>query len=117
LIYIRNCIDHTPDWVFILSNIASYARPGCELMIWNDIDHSASGADEGHYNITRDRGAFLRLIENFGFRIERQFDFHDRRSMNIGVFATKTTEPSGQAHFRYTITEGDPNRSLSLISD
>ncbi|MFN7906413.1 MAG: hypothetical protein ACK5P5_14625, partial [Pseudobdellovibrionaceae bacterium] len=35
-IYCRNMLDHTPNWAFVLSNIASYAIPGCKLLLWND---------------------------------------------------------------------------------
>lgn len=67
-ILIRNCIDHSPQWPFILSNVASYAARGAYLLLWNDLFH-APGYEEGHYDITRDYIGFRRLIENLGFNI------------------------------------------------
>ena len=67
-ILVRNCIDHSPQWPFILSNVASYAAPGAHLLLWNDLYH-APGYEEGHYDITTDYLAFRRLIENLGFNI------------------------------------------------
>jgi len=88
VIYCRNCIDHTPHWPFILSNISRYAIPGCKLMLWNDIFHG-EGVDDGHYNITKNPKDFSRLIEALGFNIIREYEDTDRLSVNWGCFAEK----------------------------
>lgn len=87
-IYCRNCIDHSPNWAFILSNISHYAAPGCRLMLWNDIDHRGV-ADEGHYDITTDVIAFKRLIQALGFEIVREYQDESRFELNWGCFAVK----------------------------
>jgi hypothetical protein len=115
LIYIRNCIDHSPNWVFILSNIATYAKEGCVLMIWNDIHRNAKLIDSGHYNLTPNKEDFIRLIENFGFSIDRKFDFHDRGINNIGIVATKKSTSSCGLTMEYTISEKN-GREISLKS-
>jgi hypothetical protein len=116
LIYVRNCIDHTPNWVFILSNISSYAKSGCTLMIWNDIDHfAAAQLDPGHYNITPSKLDFVRLLENLGFSIEWQFDFHDRMSTNVGIVATKNSTPSHSTLFQYKMSEHDLDRKVEAL--
>ena len=84
----RNCIDHSPQWAFILSNISQYAAPGCKLLLWNDIDHKGT-ADEGHYDITTDPAAFQRLIEALGFEIVRTYTDENRMELNWGCFAVK----------------------------
>jgi len=87
-IFCRNCIDHSPDWVFILANISHYARPGCKLLLWNDLDHSGT-ADQGHYDITKDTQAFKRLVQAFGFEIIREYQDVNRTELNWGCFAQK----------------------------
>lgn len=87
-IYCRNCIDHSPDWPFILSNISHYAATGCHLLLWNDIDHRGT-ADDGHYDITKDTNAFKRLIQALGFEIVREYQDRARLELNWGCFAIK----------------------------
>ena len=84
--------SHSPHWIFILSNIAAYMRPGSYLLIWNDIFH-IDGCDEGHYDITEDVDSFKRLIVNLGFQIEREFSYAltQRNTINYGVMARKCT--------------------------
>lgn len=87
LIYVRNCIDHSPKWPFIVSNIARYAAPGCKLLFWSEMNHGAE-PDIGHYNITDDVSDFLRLVEALGFRIDRHFS-NDPSLPDLGIVATK----------------------------
>jgi hypothetical protein len=87
-IFCRNCIDHSPDWAFILSNISSYALPGCRLLLWNDIFH-LDGTDSGHYDLTKDPYAMKRLISRLGFDIMREYNDSSRRDLNWGCFAIK----------------------------
>lgn len=84
----RNCIDHSPQWAFILANISQYCAPGAKLLLWNDIDHKGT-ADEGHYDITTDHAAFGRLIESLGFEIVRTYTDEQRMELNWGCFAVK----------------------------
>jgi len=84
----RNMLDHTPHWPFVLSNIASYAAPGCKLLLWTDIDHRGTD-DEGHYDITSDASAFKRLVEQLGFRVVREHSSADRQELNWGCFAER----------------------------
>ncbi|MFK0335614.1 hypothetical protein ACIQUB_31430 [Rhizobium sp. NPDC090275] len=71
-VLVRNCIDHSPQWPFILSNIAKYMTPGAVLLLWNDLLHPPEYLD-GHYDITDDPIAFRRLLETMGFKIEYEF--------------------------------------------
>jgi len=68
MIFCNNALDHTPNWVFILSNIALYAKSGCYFHLWTDIAHSEP-PNEGHYNITINKDNILRLVKNLGFEI------------------------------------------------
>lgn len=117
LIYVRNCIDHSPQWPYILSNISSYAKEGCILMIWNDTFHTRMDIDPGHYNVSPSVDAYVRLIENFGFSIERQFDFHDRGKPNIGFVARKLATTHHNRIMTYRISERSPTRDITLVSD
>jgi hypothetical protein len=87
-IYCRNCIDHSPNWMFILSNISSYAAPGCKLLLWNDIYH-VNGTDSGHYDLTQDPAAMKRLIHALGFDIIREYIDQEREDLNWGCYASK----------------------------
>lgn len=84
----RNMLDHTPRWPFVLSNIASYAKPGCKLLLWTDLDHRGT-ADEGHYDITSDTGALKRLLQQLGFRVDREYSSAERHELNWGCFAER----------------------------
>jgi hypothetical protein len=87
LIYVRNCIDHSPKWPFIVSNIARYAAPGCRLLFWSEMNHGPT-PDIGHYNITDDVTDFLRMVEALGFKIDRHFS-NDPNLPDLGIVATK----------------------------
>lgn len=87
-IFCRNCLDHTPHWPFILSNMSQYAAPGCALMLWLDLDHRGV-ADEGHYDITTDPPSFKRLVESLGFDVVREYEDKDRFELNWGCYAVK----------------------------
>lgn len=87
-VMIRNCLDHTPNWPFILSNIASYMTPGAYLLLWTDLYHR-DGVDEGHYNLTESTDAFRRLIENFGFRMVGTYSNMDSPEVNFGCMARR----------------------------
>jgi hypothetical protein len=88
VIYCRNCIDHSPDWPFILVNISKYAAKGCYLMLWNDLNHYGT-ADDGHYDITTDSTYFKSLIESLGFKIINEYVDDQRSSLNYGCLAIK----------------------------
>jgi hypothetical protein len=85
----RNVLDHTPSWPFVLETMASYALPGCRLLLWTDLDHHGT-EDIGHYNIVRDVGAFKKLVTRFGFEIIREYQDVERRELNWGCLAIKT---------------------------
>jgi hypothetical protein len=85
---IRNCIDHSPSWPFILSNIAEYMARGGYLLIWNDLYHPP-GYEEGHYDITDNVDAFRRLIKNMGFDIVLEYQNKDSPCVNFGCLAIK----------------------------
>jgi hypothetical protein len=85
----RNALDHTSEPYLILSNIASYASPGCRLLLWTDLHH-VGARDAGHSDITKDRDGFARLIENIGFDIETETPAYDGRgTIEFGCVATK----------------------------
>lgn len=87
VIYVRNCIDHTPKWPFVMANIARYARPGCRLIFWSEMNHGPT-PDIGHYNITDDVNDFLGFVDALGFDVERHFS--DVPSLpDLGLIATK----------------------------
>jgi hypothetical protein len=83
----RNMLDHTPRWPFVLSNISSYAMPGCKLLLWTDLDHEGE-ADAGHYDIGCKPEVFKRLLENLGFRVIREHTAQ-RNEINWGCFAER----------------------------
>lgn len=87
-IYCRNCIDHSPMWPFILSNISNYAAPECRLLLWSDLDHRGK-ADDGHYDIVSDVPRFKNLVENLGFQIIREYQDQNRDELNWGCFAIR----------------------------
>jgi hypothetical protein len=85
----RNALDHLDHPEFVLSNFATYAAPGCALLLWTDLFH-LNGHDEGHHNITRDVSSFSRLISNLGFRIERRCPPNEGRpTIAFGCFAIR----------------------------
>lgn len=86
-ILIRNCLDHTPYWPFILSNISDYLISGGYLLLWNDLLHPKSYED-GHYDIIDNIDSFKRLIVKFGFEIISEYQEKDRH-LNYGCRAIK----------------------------
>jgi len=88
----RNCIDHTPNWPFVLNNMVSYMAPGATLLIWNDIYH-LDGVDEGHYDITDNIENYKSLLSNLGLIIgyEFSYDVNKRRALNYGCIAQKAS--------------------------
>jgi hypothetical protein len=87
-IYCRNMLDHTPDWISVLSNIKQYAKKGCKLLLWSDLDHKGT-ANEGHYDITTDIPSFKELIKGFKFNIIREYQDKARDFINWGCYAEK----------------------------
>ncbi|WEK03796.1 MAG: hypothetical protein P0Y65_16610 [Candidatus Devosia phytovorans] len=87
-ILVRNCIDHSPHWAFILSNIAAYAASGCTLLLWNDLTHPPMYLN-GHYDITDDAATFRRLIEMLGFHVDYEFSTGNTEYLDYGCRATK----------------------------
>lgn len=84
----RNCIDHSPEWMFILNNISTYAVPGSFLLFWSDLYHNDHN-HAGHYNITRDVEGFRRLLNNLGFDFLYEFSDEERDTINFGCLARK----------------------------
>lgn len=68
IILTQNVLDHSPEWPFILGNIAEYARKGCLLFIGNYVDHHEEELS-GHFNITYNPEKYIRLIRQLGFEI------------------------------------------------
>jgi len=87
-IVVRNCIDHSPSWPFILSNIAAYAAPGAYLLLWNDLLHPKEYLD-GHFDITDDSSAFRTLLMQLGFDILYEFDLPQQGLLNYGCRAVR----------------------------
>lgn len=87
-VLVRNCIDHSPQWPFILTNIARYMAPGAVLLLWNDLMHPPEYLD-GHYDITDDPAAFRRLIETMGFDIEYEFRQENSTMLDYGCRAIR----------------------------
>jgi hypothetical protein len=74
-IWCRNVLDHLEYPGIALSNLASYARPGCMLFFWTDVLHP-EGGDAGHHDIAPDLGSIARLVTNLGFSIVREAPAH-----------------------------------------
>ncbi|WP_422371023.1 hypothetical protein [Hoeflea sp.] len=87
VIYVRNCIDHTPKWPFVMANIAHYAKPGCKLIFWSEMSHGPA-PDIGHYNITDDVNDFLRLVDALGFDVDHHFS-NVPSLPDLGLVATR----------------------------
>jgi hypothetical protein len=87
-IFVRNCIDHSPNWAFILGNISRYLAPGGQLLIWNDLLHPDSYKD-GHYDICDDKGMFRDILIAFGFQIISEWEFPESACLNYGCRAIK----------------------------
>lgn len=87
-LFVRNCIDHSPNWPFILGNISRYLAPGAHLLIWNDLLHP-EGYRDGHYDICDDKELFRELIISLGFRIEAEWDVPESVCLNYGCRAVK----------------------------
>lgn len=87
-LYVRNCLDHSPNWPFILGNISRYLTSGGYLLIWNDLLHPESYKD-GHYDIGDNREMFRELIISFGFKIISELEFSDSPCLNYGCRAIK----------------------------
>jgi hypothetical protein len=85
---IRNCLDHTPLWPFVLSNICEYMVRGSYLLLWNDLYH-APGYEDGHYDITNDVSMFRRLLKNMGFDIVNEYQYQDSPCINFGCLAIR----------------------------
>ena len=85
---VRNCIDHSPYWAFILGNIAQYIAPGGQLLIWNDLLHPDSYRD-GHYDICDDKELFRNLIVSLGFKIISEWESPTSVCLNYGCRAVK----------------------------
>lgn len=85
---IRNCLDHTPLWPFVLSNITEYMVKGSYLLLWNDLHHPP-GYEEGHYDITSNIDLFRRLIENLGFELVLEYQNQDSPCINFGCLAVR----------------------------
>jgi hypothetical protein len=84
----RNMLDHTPQWPFVMANMAKYAKSGCKLLLWTDLDHG-EGGDEGHFTITTHVAHFKLLVETLGFRIISENKDANRLSLNWGCLAEK----------------------------
>jgi len=87
----RNCLDHTPEWAGILSNIREYTQRGAYLLLWNDIYHPF-GSDAGHYNITPNVDNWKKGIADLGFRMEREvqsIDHETRKTISYGCVGRK----------------------------
>lgn len=89
---IRNCIDHSPRWPFILSNVADYLAPGGYLLLWNDLMHGP-GYELGHFDITDDVDSFRRLVKRLGFDPILEYIDPQNPNLNWGCLARKTGMP------------------------
>lgn len=70
LLICHNALDHTPDWPFVLGNMAAYVNKGGLLCLSTDIDHHGKNElIDGHYNITYNPQKLFRLIQNLGFSL------------------------------------------------
>lgn len=87
-VYVRNCIDHSPYWAFILSNISRYLAQGGQLLLWNDLTHS-EGSKDRHYDICDDEEMFRNLIVSFGFEIVAEWQLPRSGWLNFGCRAVK----------------------------
>jgi len=72
----RNCIDHSEDPLLLFDLFLDCGAPGCWLMHWCEIWHHL-GVDEGHRQITKDRGVMRSRVEAKGYHIRREFSVYD----------------------------------------
>ena len=68
LVICHNALDHTPEWPFVLGNIAAYTKTDGILYLFTDIDHNRV-EPKGHYNITYNPEKLCQFISNIGFSI------------------------------------------------
>lgn len=64
----QNALDHTPEWPFVLGNIARYMKKDSILYLGTDIDHHASDVP-GHHNITYNPDKLYSLLNALGFEL------------------------------------------------
>lgn len=85
-----NTLDHCENPWLVLRNIGKYAAKGCKLLLWTDIWH-LSGLNKEHRNITKDKKAFTKGLEQLGFGIDRLLaDIrNDSSVIEFGCIATK----------------------------
>jgi hypothetical protein len=86
---VRNCLDHSPNWPFILNNACDYLSSGAYLLLWNDLMHGP-GFESGHFDITDDVDSFRRLIRRFGFDVIVEYSDLDNPNLNWGCLARRT---------------------------
>jgi hypothetical protein len=91
----HNNLDHCESPFRVLDNIAAYAKPGCQLLLWSDLWHPR-GHDEGHSNITSDRNAFEKHISSLGFEIVHSLEDAQPSTVNHRCRARKRVTVSGE---------------------
>jgi hypothetical protein len=85
----RNTLDHTADPWTIIENMATYAAPGCALLLWSDI-WLLRPVDVGHRNITKNPQEMEDKLKALGFDIVRTLPhIEDRPTIQYGCVAVK----------------------------
>ncbi|MDA0237459.1 MAG: hypothetical protein O3B03_02980 [Proteobacteria bacterium] len=87
-VLIRNCLDHSPKWAFIMANLSLYVTKGAQLLLWNDLSHPRH-LRRGHYEICKEIDQFRNLILSLGWRVIFEFQKSESECVNYGCRAVK----------------------------
>lgn len=87
-VLIRNCLDHSPAWPFIMANLGLYTTKGTQLLLWNDLWHPRH-LRRGHFEICKQIDQFRNLLLSFGWRIIYEFQMSESKCVNFGCRAEK----------------------------
>jgi len=88
-VLIRNCLDHSPNWPFILANLSLYSTKGAQLLLSNDLSHPKH-LRRGHFEISEETNQFRNLVIALGWEILFEFQDPDSLCTNWGCRAVRT---------------------------
>jgi len=86
-VLIRNCLDHSPHWPFILANLSLYSTKGAQLLLWNDLWHPRH-LQRGHFDVCKNTDQFRNLLSAHGWQVLFEFQ-KESECVNYGCRAVR----------------------------